>query len=512
MFYARVLLLPLLSFTNVSHRYGKALVELCDRFRKAEIEIAERIARIQALWLRTKLQLKLLRQLVPILDEEHCNIQDETLKVFANKLDIVTTKLRSYLKKKEGDGASDNEWKVKSSKYALFRKSLDTAIDELDVWQRIFDPSWYLIMKAANPQIDVELQTLVPQTAHLPIVRAQSLRAALNGNAQAAMPIFLPTGGLDSIHVSTIPYCAAELGRRDDTQSDVILDHITCHTQANARIFKSNIRNLARRLSHTDPITFGLLGCKGVVEHGRSQNQQNAFTMVFRIPQEYSEPRSLRSWLLSSDGGHSLSERFRIATQIAKSVGYVHTFGFVHKNVQPETILIFKSPESSIGSVSLVGFGNFRDAEGGTLRSGDTLWEKNIYRHPRRQGLKPQDDYMMQHDIYSLGVCLLELGLWESFVVYEGNNLVSSPSVLLGFSNSGLESLQPSLTKDHLLSMTRELLPRHMGTIYSEVVETCLTCLDGDTAGFGNEQEFVDIDGVLVGVRYIEKVRFPLLF
>jgi hypothetical protein len=65
---------------------------------------------------------------------------------------------------------------------------------------------------------------------------------------------------------------------------------------------------------------------------------------------------------------------------------------------------------------SLVGFGNFRDAEGGTLRSGDTLWEKNIYRHPRRQGQKPQDDYIMQHDIYSLGVCLLELGLWESLL------------------------------------------------------------------------------------------------
>jgi hypothetical protein len=132
-------------------------VEVCDRFRKAETDIAERITRIQALWLRTKFQLRLLRQLAPILDEEHRNIQDETLKVFANKLDIATTKLRSYVKKNGGDGASDNEWNVKSSKYALFRKSLDVAIDELDMWQRTFDPSWYLIIKAASPQIDVEL-------------------------------------------------------------------------------------------------------------------------------------------------------------------------------------------------------------------------------------------------------------------------------------------------------------------------------------------------------------------
>jgi serine/threonine protein kinase len=259
-------------------------------------------------------------------------------------------------------------------------------------------------------------------------------------------------------------------------------------------------------------MTFGLLSCKGVVEHRRLQNQQNIFTMVFRIPREFSEPRNLRSWLLDGDGGHSLSDRFRIATQIAKSVGYVHTFGFIHKNVLPETILIFKSPGSTIGSVSLTGFGNFRDAEGGTLRSGDTLWEKNIYRHPRRQGQKPQDDFIMQHDIYSLGVCLLELGLWESFVVYEGDSTVPSPSALLGFSNDGLESRQPTLTKIRLLSMARELLPRRMGTIYSEVVKTCLTCLDGDNTDFGNEREFVDTDGISVGVRYIEKVRFPLLF
>lgn len=45
-----------------------------------------------------------------------------------------------------------------------------------------------------------------------------------------------------------------------------------------------------------------------------------------------------------------------------------------------------------------------------------------------------------------------------------------------------------------------------MGTIYSEVVVTCLTCLDPENADFGNEDEFQDEDGILVGVRYIEKV------
>jgi hypothetical protein len=45
-------------------------------------------------------------------------------------------------------------------------------------------------------------------------------------------------------------------------------------------------------------------------------------------------------------------------------------------------------------------------------------WDRNVYRHPLRQGDRPAEAYRMQHDIYSLGVCLLEIGLWESFVEY----------------------------------------------------------------------------------------------
>lgn len=41
---------------------------------------------------------------------------------------------------------------------------------------------------------------------------------------------------------------------------------------------------------------------------------------------------------------------------------------------------------------------------------------------------------------------------------------------------------------------------------YSKVVEACLTCLDKDNVDFGDEDEFADGDGVVVGVRYIEKV------
>jgi hypothetical protein len=38
------------------------------------------------------------------------------------------------------------------------------------------------------------------------------------------------------------------------------------------------------------------------------------------------------------------------------------------------------------------------------------------YRHPQRWGEKVKWPFTMLHDIYSLGVVLLEIGLWQSLI------------------------------------------------------------------------------------------------
>jgi hypothetical protein len=120
-------------------------------------------------------------------------------------------------------------------------------------------------------------------------------------------------------------------------------------------------------------------------------------------------------------------------------------------------------------------------------------------------------DYEMRHDIYSLGVCLLEIGLWETFVDYRaGAGTLPLPGPGLGVSDgdvSGPELLKdPQRVHDGLVWLARGPLRRKMGTLYGRVVETCLTCLEKDNVDFGDEKQFQDEDGVAVGVRYIEKV------
>jgi hypothetical protein len=47
-----------------------------------------------------------------------------------------------------------------------------------------------------------------------------------------------------------------------------------------------------------------------------------------------------------------------------------------------------------------------------------------------------------------------------------------------------------------------------MGDEYTNIVHTCLTCLDPDNIDFGDDQEFQDKNGIYVGVRYLEEAGF----
>jgi hypothetical protein len=97
----------------------------------------------------------------------------------------------------------------------------------------------------------------------------------------------------------------------------------------------------------------------------------------------------------------------------------VHLHDFVHKNICPETTLCLckGQEEESSPLVCLVGFQVVRNVDGktNTTKIGD---KHRLYCHPSLQGVE-KTDYVMQHDIYSLGVCLLEIGLWESMLLQQ---------------------------------------------------------------------------------------------
>lgn len=186
---------------------------------------------------------------------------------------------------------------------------------------------------------------------------------------------------------------------------------------------------------------------------------------------------------------------------------FLHSASFVHKNIRPETVLTTDS-----GASYLVGFSRFRPAAGYTYMLGDTLWNQNLYRHPTRQGMVPEEMYNMHHDVYSLGVCLLEIGVWTSFVQY-------------AIGPDGKEAILPGLheiaavpqmrderkrafeLKRVLTGVASERLPNSMGDRYCEVVLACLTCLEKGSGVAQSNALSDDDDGVVMGVQYIQNVR-----
>ncbi|KAK0709977.1 hypothetical protein B0T26DRAFT_679316 [Lasiosphaeria miniovina] len=605
------LALGIVATVDLCFKYGKELRDVCSTFKHADAQISERVLRLENGWLRITHQLNFLRRVSDMMDDDHRKVYDQTLQMFLSKLQIVTSMLKDmHVEKRPSAGTFGPErdtfdtcYKTRRFKYARKKESLDKAIEELETWQRTADLSWFLLMLIANPKVDSALATPEDEdnaslsSTAVSIPSTVTIRAGLDDRFSLAsstatnLGLALPPEELRKMYVSPISYCDATLlARRYSSTGDVtlyLLNRIECQPLSKYRIIKKDTRDLARKLQHDEPHTFGLLSCKGFVtettadaaaaasaagpESGLPQGSGSGFTMlpthditftmVFRAPpgSGAARPCTLREKLTSTPAPDSLTDRFEIARGLAKAVGYVHTFGFVHKSVRPESVICFDTKISepmsekdytsgARQSVFLVGFENFRRDEGQTHRKGDDATHKNLYRHPSRQGASPREHYVMQHDIYSLGVCLLEVGLWTSFVKYpappssavdaaETGRIATRPKVFAGtgipdemalprLSSAVFGGIKlPSRTleepqaagqwlkasgKEFLLGLTREQLPRCMGTRYAEIVETCLTCLDAENADFGDEREFEDQDGILVGVRYIEKVVLRL--
>jgi hypothetical protein len=513
-------------------RYGKSLIELYSSYHNANAEIGERVLLMETNWLRTEKQLDFLKRIWDKLDADHQAIQSRILRLLVNNLESAIDEVQELEKKKrksnvENDGKAEPEYK--RWRYAIVKKSLDVTISSLAKWQQAFDPTWFLILRISDSLIDVELATITPsKSSHsntagpAPITSAQTIRDSLRPEPQSRASIFLPPEGISRSTRTRLPYSTACLLQRGPKNNIYVLDSVQSLREADPAVQNTDVRDLARKLANADPLKFGLLQCRGVVKVLDAEKRIASYDFIFHIAPSLRSPQSLRKILIDAKPGISLSARFHIAQQLAQSLSYVHLFGFVHKGIRPETVLIFSDDNIELAASFLLGFEKFRPAQPGrTLRAGDDVWQKELYRHPRRQGLRPEDEYVMQHDIYSLGVCLLEIGLWQTLVVYSldsakiGASMQSlsiedgpTPSPLLPALNDSEtdKTTKALLIKDSLIALAKRDLPSRMGDRYTDIVVSCLTCLDQSNTDFSDESEFKDDDAITIGVRYIEKV------
>jgi hypothetical protein len=211
------------------------------------------------------------------------------------------------------------------------------------------------------------------------IVAAKGLRDAAQANQDSESKdqksIWIEANEIE-LNLQKIRNSTVQLSQGLD-KTMVLIDTMPCNPAANINKTTKEVRNLARVLAEVDPSTFGLLKCRGVVRVPKPSfwHALVDFKFIFDVPPKLTNPQSLRTVLLS-EKSYPLDERLTKKTHCLDSLR--PTVQFVHKNIRPETIIIFQNEYSEIEAPFLSGFEQFRLEDGVTFLSGDDLWHHNL--------------------------------------------------------------------------------------------------------------------------------------
>jgi hypothetical protein len=169
----------------------------------------------------------------------------------------------------------------------------------------------------------------------------------------------------------------------------------------------------------------------------------------------------------------SLPQRFQIAETLAKAVWYLHTVGWLHKSVRSKNVAFFYDQDGRLNPSTLhvTGFEYSRlDSDHTELKGFDRDFEKNLYRHPDRQG-PPTTRFRKLHDLYAVGLVLLEIGLAQTLSI-----IVSEALRQAAIERGKSLSLNPVRVMKIFKACAVGQVAHNMGASYASAV---LLCLDG---------------------------------
>jgi Protein tyrosine and serine/threonine kinase len=178
---------------------------------------------------------------------------------------------------------------------------------------------------------------------------------------------------------------------------------------------------------------FRLPSCIGYVHDPTSTRIGLVFASL--IPASPSNPQSLYS-RLQTWMKPSLSLRIGMAQKLATSLIYLHATNWLHKGLRSENVLFQSQSDANWGSLWLSGFDYARPAEPDEVTElPSENREHELYRHPDVQFDVPRDGrygFHKQHDTYSLGVVLVEIGVWQPINQFLGislNQRITRPAI-----------------------------------------------------------------------------------
>jgi hypothetical protein len=240
------------------------------------------------------------------------------------------------------------------------------------------------------------------------------------------------------------------------------------------------------------PTTFSAPTCLGYTS---GQNRRhNGLALVFESPcngqDRGVQPRSLREMM--DKQSLSLNVRFELARILAESLLYLHAVNWIHKGVRSDNVLFHPGQDRrlKISEPILTGFEHARPAlpEEFTYPNNTTA-EQDIYRHPELLRLSPVRS-KKSHDIYSLGLVLAEIAIWDPI----------ESIVEIEVRKSKAAQVRPKML-DPSSSVFQEIA-ESAGRTYAEATRTCI--LGGPLLGIpeGADEEDPSVGAAMASALY----------
>ncbi|KAK5634957.1 hypothetical protein RRF57_010669 [Xylaria bambusicola] len=220
------------------------------------------------------------------------------------------------------------------------------------------------------------------------------------------------------------------------------------------------------------PSGLKIMNCIGVFEE---DGDLAGYGFVYRFPEgKNSEPTTLFECLAQGykrpESLPLLGNKFQLAFALADFFKEFHTIGWLHESFNPHNVLFFASTtnkdaedliiDDELRRPYVVGLhksrpdGSFWQTDGPAPDEDESLQD---YQHPEYAST---GRYRQMFDYYSLGVVLLEIGLWRPLKSWKSK-----------FRSFGLAEIRAEL-----IQICQARLGAKMGAVYRDVV---LRCIDG---------------------------------
>jgi len=234
------------------------------------------------------------------------------------------------------------------------------------------------------------------------------------------------------------------------------------------------------------------------------------YGLVFKSPEEtdpHTPPTSLRDLLQDRNFIPSLTTRISLMQNITQAVEKLHSVNWLHKGLCAENIIFFQeeNTDTKLSEPYLTGFDYSRpDGAVSMSSSAPRTTLDDLYRHPGVQGGPREGSqrlgYRKRHDIYSLGVVLIEIAHWKPV------------EEVLGIPDGGKVRVKDVISARGKL-LSKENLDRIKFFVGVAVAGAAIACLTGMVAfelREADSEEDGEVAAKLQGMFYAKVVK-PIL-